>query len=84
MTPEEIRQAYLEWIEQYCNSIFDKDNLPGGVRLALDQLVTIDPFSFNVVSESLADMSQSFASNDGDIPKYLYKWIDVYKRLRTI
>lgn len=83
MTPEETKQAYFEWIQQYCNNKFDINNLPGGVKLALDQLIEIDPFSFNVVSESLSDMSQTFANN-GDIPKYLYKWIDVYKKLRTI
>lgn len=81
MTPEEIKQAYLNWIEDYCNNEFDKDNLPGGVKLALDQLVEIDPLDFNIASEKLSDMSQTYA-NDGDIPKFIYKWLNPYKKLR--
>jgi len=81
MTPEEIKQAYLNWIEDYCNNEFDKDNLPGGVKLALDQLVEIDPLDFNIASEKLSDMSQTYV-NDGDIPKFIYKWLNPYKKLR--
>ncbi|HSH50850.1 MAG TPA: hypothetical protein VK982_03915 [Bacteroidales bacterium] len=81
MTPEEIKQAYLNWIEDYCNNEFDKANLPGGVKLALDQLVEIDPLDFNIASEKLSDMSQTYAS-DGDIPKFIYKWLNPYKKLR--
>lgn len=83
MTEEQVRQAYLDWIEDFCNNEFDKYNLPGGVKLALDQLVKIDPLDFNIASESMADLSQTFA-NDGDIPKFIYKWIDPYKRLKSL
>lgn len=83
MTEEQIRQAYLEWIEDYTNNKFEKDKLPGGIRLALDNLMQLDPLSFNVVSEKLSDMSQTFA-NDGDIPKFIYNWINPYKRLKSL
>lgn len=83
MTPEEIKQAYLEWIEDYCNNKFDKNNLPGGVKLALEKLVEIDPMDFCITSEKLSDMSQSFA-NDGNIPKFVLKWLSPYKRLRSL
>ena len=84
MTEEQVRQAYLEWIEDYCNNTFDKDNLPGGVKLALDQLIKIDPLRFSIQSEQIGDLSQTFANDDGDMPKFIYKWIDPYKRLKSI
>lgn len=84
MSEEDIRTAYLEWIEKYCNNKFSKDSLPGGIKLALDQLVEIDPFTFNITSEKISDMSQTFSDNGGDIPGYIYKWIDPYKRLRSL
>ncbi len=83
MTNDEMRNAYLEWIERYCNNRFKKDKLPGGIKLALNQLVEIDPLDFNITSEKLSDMSQTFA-NDGDIPTFIYKWIDPYKRLKSL
>lgn len=83
MTEEQIRQAYLDWIEDYCNNKFDRDNLPGGIKLALDQLVEIDPLDFNIASEKLSDMSQAYA-NDGEIPKFIYNWISPYKRLKSL
>lgn len=83
MTPEEIKQAYLAWIEDYCNNKFDKENLPGGIELALEKLVEMDPMDFNITSEKLSDMSQSYA-NDGDVPKFILKWLSPYKRLRSL
>ncbi|MGJ0848183.1 hypothetical protein ACR77J_15945 [Tissierella praeacuta] len=83
MTEIEVKQAYLEWIEDYTNNKFDKDNLPGGIKLALNNLVELDPLSFNVVSEKLSDMSQTF-TNDGNIPKFIYNWINPYKRLKSL
>ena len=83
MPDVDIQELYLEWIEDYCNNKFDKGNLPGGVKLALNQLVEIDPLDFNITSEKLSDMSQSYA-NDGDIPKFIYKWINPYKRLKSL
>jgi hypothetical protein len=83
MTPEEIKQAYLRWIEDYCNNKFDKDSLPGGVELALEKLVEIDPPHRNITSEKLSDMSQTYA-NDGNIPKFILKWLSPYKRLRSL
>ena len=83
MTPEQIREAYLEWIERYCNNEFDAEDLPGGIKLALDKLVEVDPLSFNITSEKLSDMGQTFAS-DGGIPKFIYHWIGPYKRVKSL
>lgn len=81
MILEEIKIAYFKWIEDFCNNEFDIDNLPGGIKLALDNLVEIDPLSFNIVSEKLSDMSQTF-SNDGNIPLYIYNWLLPYRKIR--
>lgn len=81
MTDEELKIAYFEWIEDYCNGEFDIEKLPGGVKLALDNLTELDPLSFNVASEKLSDMSQTF-SNDGDVPKFIYNWLQPYKKVR--
>ena len=83
MTEEQLKLSYLEWIEDYTNNEFDVDNLPGGIKLALDNLTEIDPLQFNVVSEKLSDMSQTF-NNNGDIPKYIYNWIKPYVRLKSL
>ena len=83
MTPEQLKQLYLEWIEDYCNNKFDENNLPGGVQLAVNNLADLDPLQFNVTSEKLSDMSQTYA-NDGEIPKFIYNWIKPYVRLRSL
>lgn len=83
MTTEELKAAYLEWIEDYTNNRFNESNLPGGVKLALNQLIELDPMMFNISSESIGDLSQSF-SNEGGIPKYIYNWINPYKKLRSL
>lgn len=81
MTKEELRVTYLEWIEDYCNDEFDIGDLPGGIKLALDNLTELDPLSFNVSSEKLSDMSQTF-TNDGSVPKFIYNWLSPYRKLR--
>ena len=81
MTKEELRVTYLEWIEDYCNDKFDIGDLPGGIKLALDNLTELDPLSFNVSSEKLSDMSQTF-TNDGNVPKFIYNWLSPYRKVR--
>lgn len=81
MTKEELKLAYFAWIEDYCNDKFDIDKLRGGVKLALDNLIELDPLSFNITSEKLSDMSQSF-SNDGDVPKFIYNWLSPYRKIK--
>lgn len=80
---EELIDLYLGWIEDYCNSAFNKEKLPAGVQLALDKLVNIDPLSFNLTSERIADLGKTYAST-GDIPIFIYKWLAPYKRVRSI
>lgn len=60
-----LYKLYLAYIEDYCNVTF-KD-IPGGVEIALDMLVEVDPSKFNIASESLADMSVSYKASD-DLP----------------
>lgn len=81
MTEEELKQAYFQWIQDYTNNKFDDEVLPGGVQLALDNLIELDPLSFNISSEKLSDMSQTF-TNDGSVPKFIYNWLAPYRKVR--
>lgn len=83
MTREEMKIAYLEWIEDYTNNKF-KDDLPGGIKLALNLMVEIDPLKFNVVNEKLSDMSVTYANEGGGIPKHILNYISPYKRVKSL
>lgn len=83
MTEEEIKLEYFKFIQDYTNNKFDIDDLPGGIKLALNQLIEIDPMSFNVTSEKLSDLSQTF-SNDGNIPKFILNYLNPYRRLKSV
>lgn len=80
---EDLTADYLAWIEDYCRNNFDPDNLPGGVKLALNNLVKTDPLSFNVTSEKIADLSQTFA-NSGGVPAFILEWLSPYRRLKSL
>lgn len=71
----------MEQIEDYCNVIFDPGNLPAGVSLAIADLIKNDPAEYRKASEKLNDMSITYStSSSGDIPAYILKWIEPYRR----
>lgn len=84
MTPEQLKQAYLEFIENETNNKFNIDNLPGGVKIALDLLVELDPLDFDIVSEKISDLSQTFVANEKGIPLKVMRWLKPYYRLRSL
>lgn len=84
MTSEDLKIAYLEFIEDETNNKFDENNLPGGIKIALDLLVKLDPLDFDVVSEKLSDMSQTFAANEKGIPLKVMAWLKPYYRLKSL
>lgn len=71
-TEEEIKEIYLEKIEEICNVNFNREKLPGGVKVALMKLMEIDPEDINIASEKLNDMSQTFRS-----PQEVYDHISI-------
>lgn len=80
-----LEELYLEWCMDYCNNYFDKDNLPSGIKLAIQELVKIDPLQFGISSQSLHDMSITYAeTGDSGIPKYILGWLEPYRRLKTL
>lgn len=83
MEKKDIRKLYLEQVEDYCNVIFD-DEIPAGVELALDELVEIDPMQYSVTSEKLSDMSLTYSDNGGEIPAYIKRWLEPYKRIHLV
>lgn len=84
MEKEELRKLYLEQIEDFCNVTFDRENLPAGVQLSLDELVELDPSTFNITSEKLSDMSTTYTDSGGSIPGYIQGWLAPYKRLHLV
>ena len=57
---DNIELLYLEDIEDYCNVTFDKDNLPGGVVLAIHRAMKQEPARYGVTSEKLSDLSKTY------------------------
>lgn len=86
MTTSEVnlREEYIKWCEDETRNKFDRDKLPAGIKLAVDLLVELDPMEFDVVSEKLSDLSQTYATNEEGIPLKVMRWIKPYYRLRSI
>ena len=84
MTNEELSNQYLRWINDETNNQFDLENLPGGVKIALDTLAKLDPLEFDVVSERIGDMSQTFERNGGGIPLKVMAWLKPYYRIKSL
>lgn len=83
---DRLRILYLEWVEDYCNVLFDKDRLPGSVELALDELVKTDPMKYNIQSQKLSDMSITYGTgtNGGSMPRHILAWLEPYRRMHTL
>lgn len=84
MVDIDLKTIYLNWIQDETNNKFDAKNLPGGVKVALDLLMELDPLEFDVVSEKLSDMSQTFATNEEGIPLKVLRWLQPYYRLKSL
>lgn len=79
-----LREEYIKWCEDETRNKFDRQDLPAGVRLAVNLLEELDPLEFDVVSEKLSDMSQTFATNEEGIPLKVLRWLKPYYRLRSL
>ena len=75
-----MEKLYLEQIEDYCNVKFNEENIPAGVALAIAELVKTNPSNYLISSESLSDMSISYANPQGTIPQYIINWLQPYRR----
>ena len=80
----ELKAAYLSFIEDETNNKFNVDKLPGGIKIALDLLVETDPLQYNISSESISDLSQSYAVNDDGIPLKIMRWLKPYYKLKSL
>jgi hypothetical protein len=84
MTEQELHDAYLEWIKDYCNNEFlnedGEDVLPGGVTLTIEKLMSRHGQDSNIASEQVGDLSQSFFSDD--IPKDIKSLLRPYRRIK--
>lgn len=81
MTDQELRTAYKKWIKDYCNDDFLNDEgveeLPGGVEIALDKLVTKHD-KIGVTSESKGRISISYAKG---LPNEIKSILNEYRKL---
>lgn len=84
MPDEAMRRTYLEQIEDYCNVTFDLENLPGGIQLALQELIKIDPSEYRLASEKIDGLSKSYSANNTDIPDYIKTWLSSYRRIHLV
>ena len=89
MTEEEIRTAYLDWINRYCNQNFKDEEepeegkpIPPGVEFVLDKLVTENPANFGVQSESFEGLSRTYMEG-GKMGSYKQMLI-AYRRVRFV
>ena len=80
----DLRELYIQWCEDETRNKFDREKLPAGVNLAVDLLEKLDPLDFDVVSESISDLRQTFATNEEGIPLKVMRWLRPYYRLRSI
>lgn len=80
-----MKELYFEWAVDYCNQDYQSlEESPAGFKLAVENLADIDPFQFNVASQSLHDMSTTFKESDEGIPKHILKWLQPYRRLKSL
>lgn len=72
----------IQYVKDECNNQFldenGKENLPGGVQLAIAKLCEIYMKESGVQSETLARHSQTFSL---DIPKYIKDMLKPYRRV---
>ena len=84
MDDVKLRKLYINWCEDETRNKFGKDNLPAGVKLAVDLLIELDPLEFDVTSEKLSDMSITYATNEDGIPLKVLRWLKPYYRLKSL
>lgn len=80
----DLRELYIKWCEDETRNKFDREDLPAGVVLAVGLMEELDPLEFDVVSEKLSDMSQTYATNEDGIPLKVMRWLRPYYRLRSL
>ncbi len=85
----ETRATYLEWINDYCNQEYTEDNMPGGVKLALADLMRMKLLpvgAIGVTSHSAAELSMGFhmGAGVGPLPEPVRANLVPYRRMPTL
>lgn len=84
MTSEEIKQAYFELLKAKLNNFHDIEDIteaPKPIQLAVEKLVKYDSQNSTIKSESLSDMSKTYADID-DLPSDVKSLVSPYRRVR--
>ena len=83
MTDTEKKEAYLEWIKDYCNNDFLDDEgvevIPATVNLAIEKMLEADKIPAGVSSEKQGGKSVSFSENRY---KDIKPMLSPYKKVR--
>lgn len=62
MTEEELKELFISQAEEYCNTKFNRDNLPAGVTLYVKSKLQNANKDASVQSKKLSDMSITYFS----------------------
>ncbi len=88
MTDQQIREAHLSWINDFCNQEYTEDDMPGGVKLILNKLIAMNALPIGVThvrGESVADLSRTFGGSvDGELPTSIKVMLYPYRRIPTV
>lgn len=79
----ETRAAYLDWINEFCGQEYTEANAPGGVKLAIEQLLKMSKLPVGVGSESVSDLSRSYTIAQ-EIPATIRTNLYPYRRMPTV
>lgn len=84
MDAAELEQSYFEMLKDYLNNFNDIqtiDKAPKPIQLAIEKLVKYDSRDATIKSESIADLSKTYADIEG-LPQDVLTLIRPYKKVR--
>lgn len=84
MTDQEIKDALLKWVKDYCNNNFLVDGvetIPGGVEIFLNQGVDFIKKQNGIQGESLGDYSVTLTT---DFPLSMLKLLRPYRKVKFV
>jgi hypothetical protein len=72
---------YIEYVKDYCNNQFvEKDELPGGVKIAVAKMVEFNLNKSGISSKSMGEVSYTYSL---DFPQSILRILQPYSRIRV-
>ena len=85
MTEQERRDAYLEWIKEYCRNDFivdEVERVPAVIEIVIDEMIDYDTNNNEKQAESLGDYSVTFSTSDLGYNKKTLAKLQPYVKVR--